>query len=194
MMKKENVEILACSFGNKRVVSRFHEKKEDLNYKVENERYPHDDLKRALSDLDTYLAKAMHSSSDDFTATGFKLDERDEIKTVEIEGNLTNPWGYLQKVKSGKIPLDNETEELQDSLDVIANELVLFYWENKSADPELFPAEPKVTKEEIEVQAKDVMENEFPMTEEDATEEPAEEREDPDLFEEQVFTTKGREN
>ena len=147
-MKKENVEILACSFGKKRVVSRFHEKKEDLNYKVENDRYPHEDLKRALSDLDVYLAKAMHSSSDDYVATGFKLDERDKIITVEIEGNLTNPWGYLQKTKSGKIPLDNETQDLQESIDLIKNELLLFYWDNKSADPELFDSGPKVTKEE----------------------------------------------
>jgi len=139
-MKFTNIKILKSTFGLKKASIDYHNNLDGLNYKVECEDIIHPDLHEAKIALESDLANACHAIGEDqdyFSVTGFVYDEKDGIITVEIKGQLTNPFGYITKVSSGKIPQDETQEKLKEKLETLRKELFAYFFESKTAQGNL---------------------------------------------------------
>jgi len=135
-MKFENVSILSSKFGLKIISAKYYDNLVGQNRSAEETEFPHPDLINARDAIKPELAKAFYlegEERDHFTVTGFLIEEKDEIVTVDIHGKMDNVHEYSTNVKSGRIPLDEDQEVLKEKLEVIKKELYLFLFENKSA-------------------------------------------------------------
>jgi len=90
---------------------------------------------------DYYLEKTevkplYHADDEDikekFNVTGFEITEKDSIKTMEIKGNMLNAHEYLTDV-SGKIPLDEDSKDLQVKINTLIMELFEFIFNAKTS-------------------------------------------------------------
>lgn len=147
-MKLENVNILQCKFGLKIISAKYYNNVFGQNRSVEEEEFPHPDLINARDDLQEDLAKAFYIETEEreqFKVVGFNVDEGDGVTTVNIHGQMTNPYEYVTNVKSGKITLDEDQEDLKIKLDTLKVELFKFFFEEKTAQGKLpgFEGEPK---------------------------------------------------
>ena len=66
-----------------------------------------------------------------FKVKGFTIDQGDGVKTILLDGSMTNSHDYANNVKSGKIPFESET--LIEKVDALREELFSYFWEGKSA-------------------------------------------------------------
>jgi len=135
-MKQENVNILQSKFGLKIISIKYYDKTIKQNRSAEEEEFPHPDLINARDALVPDLAKAFYLEGEErdyFTLTGFQLDEKDGVVTLDIHGKMNNPEGYSTNVKSGKIPMNEDYLKLKGKLEVLQGELFQFIFSGKTA-------------------------------------------------------------
>ena len=139
-MKRETIEILSCSFGQKIIKIDFHDKELDPNMDAKKEEFHHPDLQEALVALSSNLADSCWINSaakDHFVASGFTIDEKDSKTVITIQGKMENKHGYtIGKMNSGIIPY--ESERLIKKIDHLRDELFQYFFEGKCAQGE-FP-------------------------------------------------------
>lgn len=144
-MELVNVNILKCKFTLKKISASYYNNLDGHNYNVEDVEYPHPDLIKARDELKADLVKALYLGKDEedyFSVDGFVIDEGDGITTVRITGQVTNLYEYVSKLNSGKIPLDEEHEELKVLIDTLKMELFKFFFKAKTSQGKLegFPS------------------------------------------------------
>ena len=146
-MKKETIEILSCSFGQKIIKIVFHDKELDLNMGAKKEEHHHPDLQKALVELSSNLADSCWINSaakDNFIASGFSIDEKDSKTVITIDGKMTNKHGYIVgNMDSGIIPY--ESERLIKKVDLLRDELFQYFFEGKCAQGTI----PGMTRSEL---------------------------------------------
>lgn len=144
-MESKNVNILSAKFGLKKISIKYYDNLVGQNRSAEEVDYPTPDLINARDDLRDDLAKTFYIDSVDelekFSVTGFEISEKDNIRTLEIKGQMTNNHDYLVNVP-GKIPLDEDQADLKLKVDTLIMELFEFIFNAKTASGKLegFPA------------------------------------------------------
>ena len=154
-MEQKNVNILSAKFGLKKISIKYYDNTVGQNRSAEEVDYPTPDLINARDDLREDLAQAyFFTDTDDvekFKVTGFEISEKDSIRTVVINGNMTSYHEYLEKV-SATILLDDEQKDLKLKLDTVIMELFEFIFNAKTASGKLedFPANAHQEQEQKE--------------------------------------------
>jgi hypothetical protein len=144
-MELKNVNILSAKFGLKKISIKYYDNRVGQNRSAEEVDYPTPDLINARDDLRDDLAKSYYIEERDeqekFSVTGFEISEKDSIRTLDIKGQMTNYHEYLVDV-SGKIPLDEDQEDLKLKVDTLIMELFEFIFNAKTSSGKLegFPA------------------------------------------------------
>ena len=154
-MEQKNVDILSAKFNLKKISIKYYDNMVGQNRTAEEVDYPTPDLINARDDLRDDLANTYHVDDEDirekFTITAFDIEQKDNIKTVVIKGNMVNSHEYLTDV-SGRIPLDEDAKDLQEKLDTLIVELFEFIFNAKTSQGNIdgFPANAQQEEEQRE--------------------------------------------
>ena len=144
-MEQKNVNILSAKFNLKKISIKYYDNMVGQNRSAEEVDYPTPDLINARNDLRDDLAKCFYVEGVDeqekFSVTGFVISEKDNIKTLEILGNMMNYHDYLVNV-TGKVVLDESQEDLKLKVDTLISELFEFIFNAKTSSGKIegFPA------------------------------------------------------
>jgi len=141
---ENQIQILSCKIGKKVSIS-YYDNRDGYNYNVENEEYPHPDLKNAINAFQKDLAESHYILGEEmeyFHPNGFQSHEAKGKFSVILYGKLDTLHDDKVTVKSGKIPV--EEEGIEDKLAVLRKELYNYFFDGKTAQGKLFD------KEEIE--------------------------------------------
>ena len=141
MKNTDQIQILSCKIGKKISID-YYDNKDGYNYSVENEEYPHPDLKTAMDAFQRVLAESHYILSEEmeyFHPNGFQVHESKGKFSVILYGKLDTLYGDKVTVKSGKIAV--EEDGIEERLDTLRAELYAYFFGGKTAQGSLFPKE-----------------------------------------------------
>jgi len=178
-MTTENILSLKVKKSKKEYVTHISYYYPELNRNREEEinDIPHQDFNTALMSLSEYLAYIFHASEsmESYVATGFKYI-KDNI--VMISGRMVSDSGQLVGISTPQINLEEDyygfENELQQKLDVLASEALMFLNGSKVGVKQLTIEDSVKQNEETE---KNVQELNDELEDGDIDEEPEEEEE-----------------